>query len=126
ELKTSDTPASIVLVLAAQCHFCQESATFYQHLSSARQERHYTLVAVFGDAESGTQFLRDHQITVDQLIGASPRSIGAAGRPTVVVINRSGEVQGAWVGRLSRADEDRVLDTAQRLSSPSGAGKPLT
>lgn len=117
ELKTGGSEGVIVLVLAAQCRFCQDSAAFYRRLSSTRRQGHYALVAVFSDSEDGSRFLNEHHIEVDQLIAATPRAIGASATPTVLVLGRSGEVHAAWVGRLSAEDERSVVDAVRKVSS---------
>jgi len=128
DLKTSGSEASIVLVLAAHCPYCLESAGFYQRLSNTRKQGHYALVAVFGDTEAGKQFLAVHGIEVDQVIAAAPHTIGAPGTPTVFVVDRSGQVHDIWAGRLAPGEEEKVFEAVRKMSTtpPAGGSNPRT
>lgn len=108
----SKSKQTLVLALSKSCHFCTESAPFYQKLSQeeAKSDR-VRLVAVFPreTQEEGRQYLDELGISVAQVATVSLQSIGARGTPTLILVDGSGRVQDSWTGRLAQDKEEEVL-----------------
>ena len=112
---------TLLLVLSRDCHFCTESAPFYRRLTretAGRPDVH--LIAVFPqEVSEGRKYLDDLDISIREIMQASPSSTGAGGTPTLILVDGSGIVQNSWVGKLAAPEESEVLN---RLTGNSPAG----
>lgn len=99
---------TLLLVLSNECHFCTESAPFYQQIM--RQRGRAKVIAVLPQDVNSTQsYLRDHGIFVDDVKQAPLDSIGIRGTPTIVLVDSGGVVKGVWVGKLPQNEEASLL-----------------
>lgn len=107
----SGSNQTILLALSNKCHFCTESAPFYQRLSSELAQRSdVKLLAVFPqDSNEAKQYLSGLGIQIANVQQATLDSIGVRGTPTLMIVDASGKVKQAWVGKLSPAKESEVL-----------------
>ena len=106
-----ESKKSVVLALSDQCHFCSESAPFYQRLTAELAQRSdIKLIAVFpqqvGDSK---QYLSKLGVPISDVRQATLDSLGVRGTPTVIIVDKNGKVQQSWVGRLSPDKESEVL-----------------
>ncbi|MBV9926722.1 MAG: hypothetical protein JOZ96_17015 [Acidobacteria bacterium] len=112
---------TLLLVLKKGCHFCTESAPFYQRLvreTAGRGDLH--LAAVLPDSvDEGRQYLGDLGIRLDDVRQSRPDTLGVGGTPTLILVDGSGKVAASWVGRLAPDKEAEVLS---RLQANSAAG----
>lgn len=103
---------TLLLVLSRDCHFCTESAPFYQRLTketAGRADVH--LVAVFPQAvEEGRKYLDNLGVAVNEIMQAAPSSSGAGGTPTLILVDANGVVKNSWVGKLSAPEESEILN----------------
>ena len=106
---------TLLLVLQKGCHFCAESAPFYQRLvreTSGRGQVH--LVAVLPqEVSEGKQYLDEMNVPIDEVKQAAPSSLGVRGTPTLILVNNSGVVVDVWQGKLPADDESKVLNRMQ-------------
>jgi hypothetical protein len=107
----SDSEETIVLALSNRCHFCTESAPFYQTLSRELADRKdVRVVAVFPQqVDEGKKYLDEIRVPITQVAQATLDSLGVRGTPTLVIVDKSGTVKQSWVGRLSTEREAEVL-----------------
>jgi hypothetical protein len=102
---------TLLLVLSRDCHFCTESAPFYQRLTretAGRADVH--LIALFPqEAEEGKKYLDNLGVTVNDIRQAAPTSTGAGGTPTLILVDAQGVVTKSWIGKLSAPEESEVL-----------------
>lgn len=102
---------TLLLVLSRDCHFCTESAPFYQRLTretAGRPDVH--LIALFPqEVEEGKKYLANLGVTVGEIRQAAPSSTGAGGTPTLILVDAQGVVTKSWVGKLSAPEESEVL-----------------
>lgn len=107
---------TMLLVLSSQCHFCTESAPFYQRLAKERETlKNVRLVAVLPQTVNDSQqYLSKLGVTVDEIRQSSLNSIGVSGTPTLILADNTGTVSGAWVGKLQPDKEAEVLDRLKR------------
>jgi thioredoxin-related protein len=108
----SGSKRTLVLALSNDCHYCTESAAFYQRLTREASKRAGArLVAVLPqEIGEGRAYLKKLGVTVDEVRQASLDSIGVAGTPTLFLVDGAGNVTASWVGKLPPAKEDAVLD----------------
>jgi len=107
----SDSDQTVVLALSNKCHFCTESAPFYQKLTQELAGRkNVRVVAVFPqDTNAGKQYLDGLNVPITEVAQATLDSLGVRGTPTLVIVDKSGTVQQSWGGRLTAERETEVF-----------------
>lgn len=103
---------TFVLALAKGCHFCSESAPFYQKLLREIGEHADTrLIALFprGSATEAKEYLDEIGVSISEVREASLEAIGTRGTPTLVLVDNTGSVKESWLGRLQEDKELEVL-----------------
>jgi hypothetical protein len=107
----SDSEETVVLALSDKCHFCTESAPFYQTLSRELADRkNVRMVAVFPQqVDAGKKYLDGLNVPITQVAQVTLDSLGVRGTPTLVLVDKSGTVKQSWVGRLTTEREAEVL-----------------
>ena len=107
-----ESTQTVLLALSNKCHFCSESAPFYQRLARDLAKRSdIRLVAVFPqDVGAGKKYLEDLGVPVGQVIQASLNSLQVQGTPTLVIVNKNGTVTQSWVGKLDSERESQVMN----------------
>ena len=104
--------STLLLVLQSGCHFCTESAPFYQRLArETAQASGVHLVAVLPqDVSEGTKYLNSLGVPIQDVRQAQLDSLGVEGTPTLILIDDKGVVTNSWVGKLSGDREAEVLN----------------
>jgi hypothetical protein len=106
---------TLMLVLRKGCHFCEDSAPFYQRLAAEHQEdaSKTALVAVFPDSATEVkEVVATEGLGLQALPGVPLEKLKASGTPTVLLVDRNGTVLNAWIGMLSPKQELEVLKAA--------------
>jgi len=103
---------TLLLVLQSGCHFCSESASFYQRLvRETAQASGVHLVAVLPqDVAEGTKYLNSLGVSIQDVRQAQLDSLRVEGTPTLILVDDKGVVTKSWVGKLSGDSEAEVLD----------------
>jgi thiol-disulfide isomerase/thioredoxin len=104
---------TVVLALAQGCHFCSESAPFYQRLvQTVRANADTELAAVLPqeDAEAH-KYVESLGLKIDDIRKVSLEFIGVAGTPTLILVDRGGVVRKVWVGQLPPEKESEVISS---------------
>jgi hypothetical protein len=102
---------TLVLVLQKGCHFCAESAPFYQRLVREASGRPVQLVAVLPQGtEEAKAYLSELNVSVPTVMQASLRTLGVSGTPTLILVDDRGAVIKSWVGKLPAEQEAEVLN----------------
>jgi thiol-disulfide isomerase/thioredoxin len=106
----SKSDRTVVLALSTGCHFCSESAPFYQKLQQ-QNPNNVRLVAVLPQSvEDGRNYLTKLGVPLNDVVQAPLSSVGVSGTPTLLLINHDGVVTDSWVGKLSDGDAAHVID----------------
>jgi AhpC/TSA family len=102
---------TVVLALSNKCHFCSESAPFYQRLTrELAQRKDVRLVAVFPqETEEAKKYLNQLAVPIADVRQGSLGSLGVRGTPTLMIVDRTGTIKQSWTGRLSAERESEVL-----------------
>jgi len=107
----SNKNQTLLLVLQKGCHFCTESAAFYQRLvreTAGRGSIH--LIAVLPQTpDEGKKYLDELGVAIGEVKQAQLNSINVYGTPTLILVNNQGVVITSWVGKLSADGEAEVL-----------------
>jgi thiol-disulfide isomerase/thioredoxin len=105
----SKSTRTVVLALSTTCHFCSESAPFYQKLQQQKPNS-VRLVAVFPQSvENSRTYLNKLGVSVSDVVQSSLSSVGVSGTPTLLLIDNEGSVTDSWVGRLSDSEAAKVI-----------------
>jgi hypothetical protein len=106
------TDNTLVLVLQKGCHFCDESAPFYQRLAKGLQGRSdVRILAVLPQVEvEARAYLKELGVSFENVVQAPPGSFGIRGTPTLMLVNQAGLVEGIWTGKLNEEQEARISE----------------
>jgi thioredoxin-related protein len=106
---------TLLLVLQKDCHFCTESAPFYQRLvrETAEQRNVRLIAALPNTVDESKQYLSNLGVSIDEVKQASLNSIGVEGTPTLILVDGTGKIEASWVGQLPPDKEAEVLKRLQ-------------
>ena len=106
---------TLLVVLSNECHFCTESAPFYNKMIlTAAERKDLRVIAVFPQAvDEAKAYLAQIQVPISDVRQISFYSIGVRGTPSLVLVDKAGLIKDAWLGRLRPDKEAEVL---QRIS----------
>ncbi|HEU0123835.1 MAG TPA: hypothetical protein VFQ91_25105 [Bryobacteraceae bacterium] len=107
-----DGDEAIGIFLSPECRFCTESAPTYKKFLAAAQNGKMRVVGIFQEPESAARAYTGG-LGYELHRYVSPDSVGMTERvptPTMVLVNRKGEVKRMWIGRPTPAVEKEVLD----------------
>jgi hypothetical protein len=103
---------TVVLAISTECHFCSESAPFYQKLTKAALDKHDRVVAVLPQEISVARaYLDAKQVTVDDVLQMPLNRLGVDGTPTLLLVNSKGQITATWIGKLTPKTEVEVINT---------------
>jgi thioredoxin-related protein len=103
---------TLLLAISDKCHFCSESAPFYQRLTHDHGKTH--LVAVLPqEVQEGKGYLDNLSVKIDDVKQAPLSSMGVRGTPTLILVDSNGTTVKSWVGRLAPNQEAEVLSSLQ-------------
>ncbi|MGZ8843532.1 MAG: TlpA family protein disulfide reductase [Pyrinomonadaceae bacterium] len=106
----SKSSRTVVLALSTTCHFCNESAPFYQNLAQ-QKPGNVSLIAVFPQpVEDSRNYLNKLGVRTTDVVQSSLRSIGASGTPTLLLVDNNGSITASWVGKLSDSEAASVIE----------------
>lgn len=110
---------TLLFVVAKGCHYCSESAPFYQELLSTISGRNdvKAIAVVPGTESEGRAYLAGLGLSMSDVRQAPLEQIGVRGTPTLVLVNGSGVATAVWVGELASETESEVLAKLGALSS---------
>jgi thiol-disulfide isomerase/thioredoxin len=102
----------VVLSLSVGCHYCEQSAPFYQKLRvlSENGVKFKLVAALPQEKELAEAYLKVRKVQVDVLASSRPiLDRGVSPTPTLLIVGDSGVVEQVWVGLLSEAGQREVL-----------------
>ena len=100
---------TLVLALSTTCHFCTESAPFYQKLQQQKPSDLRLIAVLPQTTDQSRTYLDKLGVAIPEIVQSPIASIGASGTPTMILVDSEGKVQESWVGRLSEEESARVL-----------------
>jgi hypothetical protein len=103
---------TLVLVLSMNCHFCTESAPFYQKLTAFKNSFPHGLrfIAVLpASREEAESYLKEYGIGADAVLSMPVSQIMAQGAPALVLLDGQNKLEEVWLGKLSDSQEEQVM-----------------
>lgn len=115
-VKYAEADVTVVLFVQSECRYCKESMPFYKRLadtlnSRGGASRRLLIAASFEDEITTKDYLAGHGVRPDGISRIRPGTLAVQGTPTLFVVDRSGTLRGAWMGRLDASAEREVLKT---------------
>jgi len=103
--------STLVVALQKGCHFCSESAPFYQRLVNDTKDKNgLKIVAVLPQTiDEGKQYLDTLKVPIADVKQAPLSTFGVSGTPTLILVDGKGQVVNSWVGRLPPDAEADVM-----------------
>lgn len=103
---------TLLLVLSDGCHFCSESAGFYQQLAQERAKHDDLRVVALlpQDTDKGRAYLDKLRVVVDDVKQTPISAVGVIGTPTLILVDGNGTVVESWLGKLPPEKEKEVLN----------------
>lgn len=105
---------TLILGISATCHFCQESVPFYKQLLAKTHGRVNVIAVMPQPQKEAEAFLKAEGLSCDQVVSAQPSASGIRGTPTLLLVDSTGKVKSAWVGKLSDSAQQEVASAVQR------------
>jgi hypothetical protein len=118
DINWSKNGRTMLFVLSTKCGFCNASTDFYKQTVQAKGSiSDIQIVAMFPqDKTESEQYLKDNGIGIQDVRQSMPFSVGANGFPTLMLVDNTGTVQKAWVGKLPKEKELEVLEQIARTN----------
>jgi thioredoxin-related protein len=105
---------TLLLVLSTTCHFCSESASFYQQLVKERDVNTRIIAILPQPISEGKDYLNRLGVTVDDIKQTSLSSVGIRGTPTLILVDSNGTVKASWMGKLPNTEEAEVINRVRQ------------
>ncbi|HKC66135.1 MAG TPA: hypothetical protein VKB86_20995, partial [Pyrinomonadaceae bacterium] len=106
---------TLLLVLRDGCHFCSDSAEFYQRLTRAQGAGTNTkLVAVLPDSiDDSHAYLASLGVPIRDVKQENLSALRVRGTPTLLMVDEKGVVTNSWVGRLPANKEMEIIEAVR-------------
>jgi hypothetical protein len=103
---------TLLLALSTQCHFCTDSAPFYQRVAQERvKTENLRLIAILPQpVPESEKYLKELGMKVDDIKQMQLDSLGVNGTPTLILTNSEGVISDTWRGKLPSEKESEVLN----------------
>jgi hypothetical protein len=106
----SKSDRNLVLALSVGCHFCTDSAGFYQRLIPSSISGGVPVVAVLPQpVVDSRSYLEKLRVPAAAIVQSPLSAIEVSGTPTVLLVDKKGKIKKAWVGKLSPEQEQQVM-----------------
>lgn len=100
---------TLVMVLQSDCPYCEQSLPFYRSLKSLpRESDDLQIVIVAPPGDHNIEAYREI-IQPDAVVFVDPLGLPVTGTPTLLLVDRDGVIEAAWMGLLDQSREAEVL-----------------
>ena len=103
---------TFVMVIQSDCPYCEESLAFYEGLPRSAAVQ-VVIAAPAGDAE-----IEKYRAAIepDSVVFVEPGVMPVSSTPTLLLADRRGIVESAWVGLLDASREEQVMSAVFGVS----------
>jgi hypothetical protein len=105
---------TLVLAISTRCHFCTDSAPFFQRISKEKPAGTKLLAVLPQAVEEARKYLDQQGVRVDDVKQTSLDSIKVSGTSTLLLVDKAGTVADVWAGKLDPSQEEDVLRVLKR------------
>ena len=105
---------TLVLAISTKCHFCADSAPFFQRISREKPAGTKLLAVLPQDVDESRKYLEQQGVHVDDVEQVSLDSIKVNGTPTLLLVDKAGTVADVWVGKLEPGQQEEVLGVLKK------------
>ena len=104
---------TLVLVLQKGCHFCSESAPFYQKLveQTGRPGKPHLMAVLPQNPKDSADYLSAIGVPIGDVRQARLGDVKVHGTPTLLLVGNNGVVDRVWTGKLKPEKESEVLQS---------------
>lgn len=104
-------PRTLLLVMNTECHYCQESLSFYKKLANlSAVARKTQIVGLFPNSKTVVgEYTQRNQLNFKTVSSPEFQFAKSLGTPTLILTNNKGEVLDFWIGKLSEESELEVV-----------------
>jgi hypothetical protein len=100
---------TLLLGISESCHFCKESIPWYKQLTGQVQGK-VDVIAVLPQTQvEAENFIRSEGLSGTKVVSANLGSIGVLATPTLLLVDSTGRVKDAWIGRQDEVGQQKVL-----------------
>jgi hypothetical protein len=110
------THQTLIAVLSTKCNYCTESLPLYRRLLEKPQtaQQATRIVAVFPNPQTEVdRYKQQNQLNLESLPAVNNSTLGVTGTPTLILVDSTGRIVDFWVGKLSEAEEQQVIEAVQ-------------
>lgn len=100
---------TLVLALSTSCRFCTERASFYQALENEKTANVRLIAVLPQERDESRNYLTKLAVHVSDIARAPLGSIGVTGTPTLILVDKNGQVKQSGRGKLPEADSAKVI-----------------
>jgi hypothetical protein len=101
---------TLVFGISTGCHFCTQSVPFYKRLLTLVGTGIATIAVAPEPVEQIRPYLSGLGVAISDLRQIHFADVGIRGTPTLIFVNRAGQVERVWRGALSDDREREVVD----------------
>ena len=117
DVNWNKTGANLVMVINKDCHFCSESAPFYQRVIGTVGARVQVAALFTHDVATAKSYVNRLGLGVSVIRG-SVSFPWPVMTPTLMLCDARGKITRVWIGKLNAAEESEVL-AAVASANPS-------
>ena len=102
---------TMLFVLSSSCKYCKDSAPFYQRLiRESKGINDIQMVALLPqETKESKEYLADIGLAIKDVRETTPSAVGVSGFPALLLVDNTGTIKKAWVGKLTEDKETEVL-----------------
>jgi len=108
---------TLVLAISTQCHYCTESAPFFQRIQKEKAKDLKLIAVLPQSVDESRKYLEGEGVQVDNVKQATLNAIGVTGTPTLLLVDSSGTVADVWQGKVQPEQEGGVLAALKKDAS---------
>jgi glutaredoxin len=114
-LDFSRSDRTLLFVISSTCPYCRKSEEFYRSLTGkAREYKNIQFAAALPQPEpEAREYIQQAGLDFRQVVSADLPTIGIAGTPTLVLLDKNGNVLRYWLGVLPPEGQQRVIAAIQ-------------
>jgi hypothetical protein len=113
------TGTNLVMILNKDCHFCSESAPFYQRLIASTGSQIQVAALFPHDVPAARTYLDSLGVGISVVRGpvSFPWPLMT---PTLMLCDAKGKISRVWIGKLTTEQESEVLSAVANTKAASG------